>query len=71
MCLVDVIYFPLIPTHNRLSDTRYIPIYICLYVPVLVLGLIGFRLGWSVLRAGDLSGRRGWFGKRDQEPQSP
>jgi hypothetical protein len=66
---VEVIYFPLIPTHNRLSDTRYIPVYICLYVPILVLGLIGLRIGWSVLRAGDLSSRQVWFERRDKEPQ--
>jgi hypothetical protein len=65
--VVEVLYFPIYPAHNRLSDTRYIPVYLCLYVPMLVLALVGLRLGLSVLRVGDLSQRRIWFGPRDRE----
>jgi len=48
---IDVIYFPLYPEHNRLNDLRYIPLYLCLYIPTLVLSLIGIRIGWSLVRS--------------------
>lgn len=67
--LVDVLYFPPYPAHSRLSDTRYIPAYFCLYVPMLVLALTGLRLGLSVLRVGDISGRQIWFEPRDRKPE--
>lgn len=67
--LVEVLYFPPYPAHNRLRDTRYIPVYFCLYVPVLVLALAGLYLGLSVLRVGDISGRQIWFEPRDRKPE--
>jgi hypothetical protein len=50
---VDVIYFPLYPEHNRLNDMRYIPLYLCLYIPTLALSLIGIRIGWSLARVNE------------------
>jgi hypothetical protein len=48
---IDVIYFPPIPEHNRLDDMRYIPLYVCLYVPTLALSLVGIRIGWSLVKS--------------------
>jgi len=48
---IDVIYFPLIPEHNRLNDMRYISLYLCLYIPTVALSVIGIRIGWSLVRS--------------------
>jgi hypothetical protein len=38
---VDVIYFPLIPAHNRLEESRFVPLLACTYAPLLaVAGLL-------------------------------
>lgn len=42
---VTVVYFPLYPAHNRLDDTRLVPVLACAYVPLLL-------LGWAVLAGG-------------------
>ncbi len=55
--LVDVLYFPPYPAH------------FCLYVPMLILALTGLRLGLSVLRVGDISGRQIWFEPGDRKPE--
>jgi hypothetical protein len=43
---VPIIYFPLYPAHNRLEESRFVPLLACTYVPLLVmagLALIGAR----------------------------
>ena len=38
---VGVVYFPLFPAHNRLEETRFVPLLACTYVPFLaVAGLL-------------------------------
>ena len=50
---IAVVYFPPYPAHNRLDDSRFVPLLACTYVP-----LIG--LGWAGLAAGrNLLGSRG------------
>jgi len=48
---VDVVYFPPLPTHNRLDDSRYAALLACSYVPLIVAGWVGLALGRSLLRA--------------------
>jgi hypothetical protein len=43
---VDVVYFPLYPAHNRLQESRFVPLLACTYVPFLALAglvLVGAR----------------------------
>ncbi len=43
---VDVVYFPLYPAHNRLEESRLVPLLACTYVPFLALAglaLVGGR----------------------------
>jgi len=47
---VVVGYFPLYPAHNRLDNSRYVPLYVCAYVPALFLSWLGLAAGWSMLR---------------------
>jgi len=49
--LVDVLYFPPLPIHNRLDASRYAGLLACAYVPLTVAGLVGLRLGQHLLRA--------------------
>lgn len=47
---VPVLYFPLYPQHNRIDDTRFIPVFACLYVPFMVLSWVGIIGGWYLIR---------------------
>jgi hypothetical protein len=49
---IDVIYFPLAPTHARLADRRFIPIYACAYIPFAIVAWAGLRAGRHLLRQG-------------------
>ena len=43
---VDVVYFPIYPVHNRLDESRFVPILTCAYLPLFLLGcagLVAFR----------------------------
>jgi hypothetical protein len=55
-----VIYFPLYPGLNRLEDARFIPLLVCSYVPIALLGWLGLSLGWYLLRPRGT--RPWWFG---------
>jgi hypothetical protein len=48
--LIIVVYFPPYPAHNRLDDSRFVPIYACTYVPTVVLGWAGLVFGWRLLQ---------------------
>jgi len=43
--LVDVVYFPVYPAHNRLDQSRFVPILACAYVPLIILGWAGVAAG--------------------------
>jgi hypothetical protein len=47
--LIDVVYFPLFPQLNRLDDSRWILFLSCTYIPLIVVGVIGLRVGWYML----------------------
>lgn len=48
---IDVVYFPLYPAHNRLDESRLIPILVLAYVPLVALGLVGLWGGWYLVRS--------------------
>ena len=65
---VEVVYFPPYPAHNRLEESRYIPILACAYVPIAVLSWLGLGLGWSLVRS--RRWRAWWFGGERQPAAS-
>jgi hypothetical protein len=48
---VSVIYFPLYPSHTRLEEARFIPILLCSYLPLALVGWVGIRGGWDLIRS--------------------
>jgi hypothetical protein len=64
---VDVVYFPPYPQHNRLDDSRYVPLLACSYVPLILIAGAVLAAGWQLLRpapgtgqgAGKTGGTRG------------
>jgi hypothetical protein len=48
----EVIYFPLVPSHARLADQRFISIYACAYFPFVVVAWAGLKAGRYLLRQG-------------------
>jgi hypothetical protein len=54
---VSVIYFPLYPAHNRLEESRFIPLLACTYVPLLIAGGIMLLLGRQLLQRESPAGR--------------
>ena len=47
---VDVVYLPAYPAHNRLDDSRFMPVLACAYVPLMLLAGAGLVLGRSYLQ---------------------
>lgn len=47
---IDIIYFPLFPGFNRLDDSRWAFFLSCTYIPLIVVGIIGLRIGWYLLK---------------------
>lgn len=48
---VDVIYFPLYPAHNRMEESRFIPLLACTYLPLLMLAGSALAGARSLVRA--------------------
>jgi hypothetical protein len=46
---VDVVYFPLYPAHNRLEESRFVPLLACTYVPFLALASLALLAGRRLL----------------------
>ena len=46
---IDIVYFPLYPHLNRLDDSRWVLFLSCTYIPLIVVSLIGLRVGWYML----------------------
>jgi hypothetical protein len=49
---VAVVYFPLYPAHNRLEESRYVPLLACTYMPLLVVAGMSFVAARHLLRGG-------------------
>lgn len=47
---VDVVYFPPYPGHNRLDDSRFIPLFTCTYLALGFLICAGLVAGWQLGR---------------------
>jgi hypothetical protein len=54
---VDVVYFPLFPAHNRLEESRLVPILACTYLPFLLVGGGILLAARSLLRAREAADR--------------
>lgn len=50
--LIDIRYFPLYPEHNRLDDSRYVPLLVCTYIPLVFLSWVVLSSGWYLVRTG-------------------
>jgi hypothetical protein len=48
---VSVVYFPLVPAHTRLEEGRFIPILLCSYLPLTLVGWAGLAGGWHLIRS--------------------
>lgn len=46
---IDIVYFPLYPNLNRLDDSRWVFFLGCTYIPLIVISIIGLRVGWYML----------------------
>jgi hypothetical protein len=49
---VEVIYFPLTPSHARPADQRFVSIYACAYIPFAIVAWAGLKAGRYLLRQG-------------------
>jgi hypothetical protein len=47
---VRVTYFVLYPEHARLEAQRYIPLFLCSYLPFTIIAWAALRGGWQMLR---------------------
>jgi hypothetical protein len=48
---IDIIYLPFYPNLNRLDDKRWALFLSCTYIPFIVIGTIGLRVGWYMLKS--------------------
>jgi len=46
---IDIVYFPLYPDLSRLDDSRWVLFLSCTYLPLIVISIIGLRVGWYML----------------------
>lgn len=47
---VEIAYFPLYPQHNRMDDSRFIPLLAVSYLPLVALTAVLLRLAWTLLK---------------------
>lgn len=45
---ISVVYFPPLPSHNRLDETSYIPLLACTYLPLLLGSVLALIAGWRL-----------------------
>lgn len=57
---LEVVYFPLYPAHNRLQESRFVPVLACAYVPLAVVAWALLGLAFYVVRP--VARREWWFG---------
>jgi len=46
---IDIVYFPLYPDLSRLDDSRWVLFLSCTYLPLIVISILGLRVGWYML----------------------
>jgi hypothetical protein len=49
---VAVVYFPLYPAHNRLDESRYVPLLACAYLPLMLVSFAVLSVGWHMVGSG-------------------
>lgn len=47
---VLVVYFPLYPQHNRVDESRFVPMLACAYLPLAIVAWASLGVGWYLLR---------------------
>ena len=47
---VDVVYFPPFPAHNRLDESRFLPVMVCAYLPLAGLCALALAFGLRLLQ---------------------
>jgi hypothetical protein len=57
---VPIVYFPLYPAHNRIEESRYVPVLACTYLPFLVMAGAGLLVARHLLRREEVGGRWEW-----------
>lgn len=60
---LNVVYFPLYPAHNRMEESRFIPLLACTYLPFFLLSGVALAAARHLLRAqraGSLAHRVRW-----------
>jgi hypothetical protein len=60
---INVVYFSLYPSHNRIDDSRFVPALACAYIPFLFVCAFAAILGWRLARpllAGTEPETTGW-----------
>ena len=60
---IDVVYFSLYPSHNRIDDSRFVPALACAYIPCLFVCSFAAIVGWRLARpllGGTPSEASGW-----------
>jgi hypothetical protein len=48
---VNVAYLPAYPAHNRLDESRFVPVLACAYVPLILVGCAGLAAGRALLQS--------------------
>lgn len=57
---VRIVYFPLVPSHSRLEESRFVPALACAYVPLAVVAWALLGAAWYLVRPATEHGW--WFG---------
>jgi hypothetical protein len=56
---VRIVYFPLVPSHSRLEESRLLPALACAYVPLVIVTWAFLGAGWYLMKP--VTERRWWF----------
>ena len=62
---VRIVYFPLVPSHSRLEESRFLPALACAYVPLAV--VTWALLGVALYLMKPVTGHRWWFASRKND----
>ncbi|MEJ2487664.1 MAG: hypothetical protein P8Y68_18245 [Anaerolineales bacterium] len=46
---VSIVYSPLDPANNRIDDSRYVPLLLCSYIPIIIIAYFFVTQGWNLL----------------------
>ena len=46
---VSIVYSPMDPANNRIDDSRFVPLMLCSYIPIIIIAYFFVTQGWSLL----------------------